>query len=92
MADYGILRAGTLVSAGAATLPLVGAGDTYLIETVIIQNEPSGQGPTVGIGNALICPFQLVAGASLTLNIDRLDKVFVRFPSAGRVNWLAGSK
>ena len=89
MAEFGILRAGTLVSAGAATLPL--SADSYLIETVIIQNEP-GQGPTVGIGNSLICPFQLVAGASLPLNIDRLDKVFVRFPSAGRVNWLAGSK
>jgi len=91
MAEFGILRAGTLASAVAATLPLVGAGDTYLIETVIIQNEP-GQGPTVGIGNSLVCPFQLVAGANVTLNIDRLDKVYVRFPAAGRVNWLAGSK
>lgn len=88
MADFGILRAGTLVSAGAATLPL--SGDSYLIESVIVQNQANGA--TVSIGNDLVCPFELAAGATLTLNIDRLDKVYVNFPAAGgRVNWLAGS-
>ena len=89
MADFGILRAGTLASVGAATLPL--SGDSYLIESVIVQNQTGGA--TVSIGNDLVCPFELAAGATLTLNIDRLDKVYVHFPAAGgRVNWLAGSK
>lgn len=88
MADFGILRAGTLVSAGAATLKL--SNDSYLIESVIVQNQANGA--TVSIGNDLVCPFELPAGATLTLNIDRLDKVYVNFPAAGgRVNWLAGS-
>lgn len=90
MAEYGILRAGTLVSAGAATLPL--SADSYLVETVILQVEPGAA--TVSIGTATACTFALVSGAApLVLNVDRLDKVYVAFPAAGgRVNWLAGSK
>lgn len=89
MADFGILRAGTLASAGGGTYKL--SSDQYLIESVIIQNQANGA--TVSIGNDLVCPFELAAGATLTLNIDRLDKVYVNFPAAGgRVNWLAGSK
>lgn len=87
--EYGILRAGTRASAGQATLKL--SDDSYLIEEVTIQNQAGGA--TVSIGNDLLCPFELAAGATVTLHIDRLDKIYVRFPAAGgRVNWLAGSK
>lgn len=88
MADFGILRAGTRVSAGAATLKL--SDDSYLIESVIVQNQTGGA--TVSIGDQYQCTFELAAGATLTINIDRLDKIWVRFPAAGgRVNYLAGS-
>ena len=89
MAEFGILHAGTLVSAGAATLQL--STDSYLIETVLIQNQTGGA--TVSVGNSLVCPLELVAGATLTLDIDRLDKIYIAFPAGGgRVNWLAGAK
>lgn len=88
MSDFGILRAGTLVSAGAATLKL--SNDSYLIESVIIQNQTGGA--TVSIGNDLVCPFELAAGATLTISVSRLDQIYICFPAAGgRVNWLAGS-
>lgn len=89
MADFGILRAGTLASTGQATLPL--SSDSYLIESVIIQNQTGGA--TVSIGDRYQCTFELAAGATLTINVNRLDQIFIRFPAAGgRVNWLAGSK
>ena len=84
---FGILGSGSLTSAGAATRQL--STDSYLIKAVVIQCAVGSN--TVNIGNATRCDFQLVAGASLTLAIDRLDKVYVNFPAGGgTVNWLSG--
>ncbi len=84
---YDILDCGTLASINT-TLPLIAEGRNCL--EVIVQADPNNTANVV-LGDALVQCYVLEPGATLTIPIRHINKIFVRFPSdtTQRVNWIA---
>ncbi len=64
------------------------SAETYQIAQVIVGADYDNSGH-VYVGNASIQAFKLEPGASLTLPIDQMAKVYVKFPAAATIFWLA---
>ncbi len=84
---FNVMYAGQ-VSGIDTLLPL--ATDEYQIYEVFMQADPDNPADVL-MGTALVQYVVLEAGDTLTLPIDSLTKVYIRFPTAGPnyVNWIA---
>ncbi|MHC4620468.1 MAG: hypothetical protein ACYTEQ_22200 [Planctomycetota bacterium] len=85
---FNVLYAGApVVGVGNATQQI--ATDDYEIFQVIVRASPDNSGRVL-IGNEHTQNFPLDAGDSITIPIDDLRKVYVRFNTDNdEVNWLA---
>jgi hypothetical protein len=61
---------------------------TQQVFGVIVQNDPDSAND-VHVGNATAQYFELVPGASVTIPIDQLAKIYVAFTAAATVNYIA---
>ena len=83
---YDTLHAGRLVAAGGVEI-LANLPNTRMWQ-IIVQNSPGSQA-SVFVGNNLTQPWELVAGANITIPIDRTNKVYVNATAGDIINWLA---
>lgn len=84
---YNLLHCGRITEAGGNVQQL--STETFQIFGVIVQND-SDSTDDVLVGNSLVQYFELVPGASVTIPIDQLAKVYVNFVGgSATVNWLA---
>jgi len=82
---YDTLHCGRRVGGGVAVLANL---PDVRIWQVIIQADPDN-GASCFVGNANQQTFELLAGAAITIPIDRTNKVYVNVPANNAVNWLA---
>ncbi len=82
---YPRILAGT-TTAAATTQAL--SADPLAIGEVIIQNDPDSAN-SVFVGNAGMWSIELEPGCSITIPVDSLGKVYINYPAAATVNWLA---
>lgn len=82
---YDTLHAGRLTAAGGVEI-LANLPNTRMWQ-IILQAAP-GNGASIFVGNENRQPFEVVAGASLTIPIDRTNKVYINATAGDVVNWL----
>lgn len=58
--------------------------------SVLLQADPNNAGPVL-IGTSTHRSYQLAAGKELTINISRLNRVYLEGPAGTKVSWLAVS-
>lgn len=83
---YNTLGTGEYTAAGAGVIQLSTA--VYEIAQVIIGADADNSNE-VYVGNAASQVFKVEPGASLTIPINRLDAVYVRFIGADTIFWLS---
>ena len=85
---YNRLYAGRLAETTSTHILEVSGIRPRQVYGVIVQNDPASA-TSVHIGDEYQQTFELEIGATLTIPIDRLERVYVTFSGAATINWLA---
>lgn len=79
------LRAGTNTTTGLSQL-----GGNLGITAVLIQAHPENTN-NVFVGNQVVRSIVLVPGAAVTLEIDRLDRIWISQQAGDQTGWIASA-